>query len=98
MLPPFVRACMHACTPRVGYACRVLAFFDVSKKGLPISEPRGLFGANPAPNLITNAVFLVSTMQSVSMSVVNFKGRPFMAGMPLYCFRAAAHTVGLPKP
>lgn len=32
------------------------------------------------PNLISNVVFLLSTIQSVSVSLVNFKGRPFMRG------------------
>lgn len=41
---------------------------------------KGLLGPVFVPNLPSNAVFLLSTIQSVSVMLVNFKGRPFMAG------------------
>eukprot|EP01124_Arcella_intermedia_P002381 TRINITY_DN1129_c0_g2_i1.p1 TRINITY_DN1129_c0_g2~~TRINITY_DN1129_c0_g2_i1.p1 ORF type:complete len:1051 (+),score=291.64 TRINITY_DN1129_c0_g2_i1:899-4051(+) len=34
------------------------------------------------PSLLNTVVFLTSTVQSVSVFVVNYKGRPFMVGMP----------------
>lgn len=42
---------------------------------------KGLLGPVFVPNLVSNAVFLLSVIQSVSVAVVNFKGRPFMAGV-----------------
>lgn len=41
---------------------------------------KGLLGPKFVPNLVSNAVFLLATIQSISVSIVNFKGRPFMAG------------------
>lgn len=37
------------------------------------------------PTLVSNVVFLLSTIQTVSVAVVNFKGRPFMAGVLYAC-------------
>lgn len=47
----------------------------------PTKVVHGVLGPAFIPNLVSNAVFLMATIQSVSVSVVNFKGRPFMAGV-----------------
>eukprot|EP00752_Nemacystus_decipiens_P017609 g15781.t2 len=51
-----------------------------SAEDLPVKTAKGLLGPVFVPNLVSNAVFLLSEIQSVSVAVVNFKGRPFMAG------------------
>ncbi|CAM9535749.1 unnamed protein product [Ectocarpus sp. 4 AP-2014] len=50
-------------------------------ESLPVAEEEGLLGPKFVPNLVSNAVFLLATIQSISVSIVNFKGRPFMAGI-----------------
>lgn len=36
------------------------------------------------PNLVSNTVFLLSVIQCVSFSIVNYKGRPYMAGVCVF--------------
>ncbi|CAM9874653.1 unnamed protein product [Ectocarpus sp. 6 AP-2014] len=52
-----------------------------SSESLPVAEVKGLLGPKFVPNLVSNAVFLLATIQSISVSIVNFKGRPFMSGI-----------------
>ena len=40
-----------------------------------------MLGRKFVPSLVSNVVFLLATIQSVSITVVNFKGRPFMRGI-----------------
>ncbi|CAM9800623.1 unnamed protein product [Ascophyllum nodosum] len=48
----------------------------------PPPPPRGgLLRHDFVPSLVSNVVFLVSQTQAVSVSMVNFKGRPFMRGI-----------------
>eukprot|EP00903_Cladosiphon_okamuranus_P019215 g17669.t1 len=71
------QACIHlAC---MVYALRVAKAH--SPETLPGQTVKGLLGPVFQPNLVSNAVLLMSVIQSVSVSIVNYKGRPFMAGI-----------------
>lgn len=41
---------------------------------------RGLLGPKFVPNVVSNVVFLMSTIISVSIPITNYKGLPFMKG------------------
>lgn len=85
----------------------ILVYFDIQRLFgagggvvLPILQEMpasrgGLLRREFVPSLVSNAVFLLSQVQAVSVSVVNFKGRPFMRGTsfpPLYDATFYCHT------
>lgn len=72
-------ACTFACA-RAGACVFLSPRFFIPKKGETMPEVNGVSGPVFVPNLVSNAVSLLSVIQSVSLAVVNFKGRPFMAG------------------
>ena len=62
-------------TPDYDCCCGVF----VETQAQPVSAA-GILGHKFVPSLVSNVVFLLATIQSVSVTVVNFKGRPFMRG------------------
>ncbi|CAM9834772.1 unnamed protein product [Scytosiphon promiscuus] len=72
------QAAVHVAS--MAYAVRAAKIF-APPEASPAKVVHGILGPAFIPNLVSNTVFLMATIQSVSVSVVNFKGRPFMAGI-----------------
>jgi len=69
---------------------------QLAKEFLPDWKPQ--IGQKFEPNLLNSIVFLVSTVQSVSVFAVNYKGRPFMESMtdkPALLYSLGACIVGV---
>ncbi|CAM9395969.1 unnamed protein product, partial [Hapterophycus canaliculatus] len=82
-----VRAAKHFAPPEVVTSTRPSSRVSARVLETPLGQDAAYWSVKShdeqpfIPNLVSNAVFLMATIQSVSVSVVNFKGRPFMAGM-----------------
>jgi len=69
---------------------------QLAKEFSPNWKPQ--IGMKFEPNLLNSIVFLVSTVQSVSVFAVNYKGRPFMESMtdkPALLYSLGACIVGV---